>query len=453
MFKRRFWAVILLLISALIGYFVYTTNNPDASKKFKLGLDLNGGIELVYKADTSKISAGDVSGKMNSLKDLIERRVNIFGVSEPIVQVEKVGIIGGDSSEQLIVALPGQTDIAGAIAQVGKTYVLDFKFLKKEFENATTSTSTPDITADSFESTGLTGALLEKASLVFDPNTGDPTVALQFNSEGADLFAKITKENVGRRLAIFLDGGVKSMPVIREEITGGKASISGGFTGSNGTKEAKDLVNNLNLGALPIPIELISTQSVGASLGVEAVKASVHAGLWAFIVIALFLILWYRLPGLLAVVSLMIYTVINLALFKLIPVTLTAAGIAGFILSLGMAVDANILIFERMKEELARGRELGDAVKEGFARAWLSIRDSNTSSIITAIILYAFSSTSMVKGFALVFGLGVIVSMFTAITASRTLLLAIKHDHAGRVLKFLFHNGAGAESDNKVVTK
>ena len=430
----------MILLASLIGYFVYSTNGPDSSKKFKLGLDLNGGIELVYKADTSKIASADISGKMNSLKDLIEKRVNVFGVSEPIIQIEKVGIVGGDDSELLIVDLPGQTDIAGAIAQVGKTYVLEFKFLKKELEN---STSTEPLTGTAFESTGLTGALLQKATLEFNQTTGEPNVAVQFNSEGSDLFAKITAENVGRRLAIFLDGEVKSMPVIREEITGGKASISGGFMGSAGLKEAKDLVSNLNLGALPIPIELISTQSVGASLGSEAVKASLNAGLWAFIVIAIFLVLWYRLPGFLAVISLLIYSVINLALFKLIPVTLTAAGIAGFILSMGMAVDANILIFERMKEELKRGRVLADAIKEGFARAWLSIRDSNTSSIITAIILYAFSSTPVVKGFALVFGLGVLVSMFTAITASRTLLLAIKHDNAGKIMHFLFGSGAG----------
>jgi protein-export membrane protein SecD len=451
MFKRRFWAIILVLIAALIGYFVYSTNNPDSTKKFKLGLDLNGGIELVYKADTTGVANQDISTKMNALKDLIEKRVNVFGVSEAIIQIEKVNIIGGESYQQLIVDLPGQTDIAGAIAQVGKTYVLDFRFLKKEYENATSTDFMKGKKIDEiFESTGLTGALLKKATLEPDQVVpGEWKVSLEFNNEGSDLFAKITKANIGRRLSIFLDGVEMSSPVIREEITGGRASISGGFSGSAGQKEARNLVSNLNLGALPIPIELISTNAVGASLGTEAVRASVHAGLWAFIVIALFLILWYRLPGLLAVVSLSIYVAINLALFKLIPVTLTAAGIAGFILSMGMAVDANILIFERMKEELARGRELGDAVKEGFARAWLSIRDSNTSSIITAIILYAFSSTPIVKGFALVFGLGVFVSMFTAITASRTLLLAIKHDNAGKIMKFLFHNGAGIDSDNK----
>jgi protein-export membrane protein SecD len=440
MFKRRFWAIILILLASVVGYFVYSTNSADSSKRFKLGLDLNGGIELIYKADTSGIAASDVSTKMNSLKDLIDKRVNMFGVSEPIIQVESVGIIGGESYEQLIVSLPGQTDIDAAKAQVGKTYVLEFKFPKPELENSTNTNAT--ITSADFESTGLTGALLKKSALEFDQTTGEPKVTLQFDDEGSTLFAKLTKENVGRRLAIFLDGNMMSFPVIREEITGGQASISGGFAGSAGLKEAKDLVSNLNLGALPIPIELISTQSVGASLGAEAVQASTKAGIWAFLVIAIFLLSWYRLPGLLAVISLAIYVAINLALFKLIPVTLTAAGIAGFILSLGMAVDANILIFERMKEELARGRELGDAIKEGFARAWLSIRDSNTSSIITAIILYAFSSTPVVKGFALVFGLGVLVSMFTAITASRTLLLAIKHDHAGKIMHFLFGSGA-----------
>jgi preprotein translocase subunit SecD len=439
MFKRRFWAVILILSASLIGYFVYSTNLEDSKYRFRLGLDLNGGVELIYKADTTGIASADIGAKMNSLKDLIERRINVFGVSEPIIQVEKVGIVGGDSHEQLIVGLPGMTDIASAIAQVGKTYVLEFKFLKKELEN---STSTELSLVDSFEVTGLTGALLEKASLEFNPNTGEPSVSLKFNKEGSDLFASITKNNIGRNLAIFLDGNIMSMPVIREEITGGQASISGGFLGSQGLKEAKELVSNLNLGALPVPIELVSTQSIGASLGSEAVSASVKAGFWAFIIVSIFLLLWYRLPGFLSVISLSIYVILNLAVFKLIPVTLTSAGIAGFILSLGMAVDANILIFERMKEELRRGRELSDAIKEGFARAWLSIRDSNTSSMLTTIILYFFSSTAVVKSFALVFGLGVLISMFTAITVSRTLLLAMKYDKAGKIMKFLFNSGA-----------
>ncbi len=197
----------------------------------------------------------------------------------------------------------------------------------------------------------------------------------------------------------------------------------------------------MNYGALPVPVELVSTQTIGASLGAGALDDSLYAGLIAFIAVAIFLILWYRVPGLVAVIALGIYTALNLALFKLIPVTLTSAGIAGFILTLGMAVDANILIFERTKEELRRGKALPDAIKEGFHRAWLSIRDSNLSSIITAVILYYFASTPVIKGFALVFGLGVLVSMFSAITASRTLLVAVGAKGEGKFARFLFGSG------------
>jgi len=447
MIKRRFWAIVLILVSFLIGYFVYSTENASSSFKFKLGLDLNGGTELVYKADLTKATSTptEIASSMSVLRDVIEKRVNAFGVSEAVVRVERIGFTGAESEQQLIVELPGVTDIDKAVAMIGATPTLDFRLmatdtdaLSKALEKASTPEEKQKITDQMFTYTGLTGRLLKKSALEFNQTTGEAMVSLQFNSEGSDLFAKITRENVGKRLAIFLDGDLKSSPNIKEEITGGNAVISGGFVGGTGIKEAKLLVNNLNLGALPVPIQLISTQTIGASLGRDAVDASLKAGWIAFLVIAIFLILIYRLPGLLAVIALMMYTALNLALFKFIPVTLTAAGIAAFILSLGMAVDANILIFERMKEELKRGRELGDAIKEGFHRAWTSIRDSNTSSMITAVILYMFSSTAVVKGFALVFFIGVAVSMFTAITASRTLLLAIKHDKAGRVLTFLF---------------
>ncbi len=434
----------LLIAAFLVGYFVYSTETSGGNLKFKLGLDLAGGTELVYKPDLTKASTtvSDIAGAMDTLRDVIERRVNLFGVSEPIVRVEKIGLTGGAGQDQLTVDLPGITDIQKAVALIGETPTLDFRLLSLKYASSTEAEIDQVVKTSGldtvFEPTGLTGKYLQKSVLEFDQNTGLPEVSLQFNSDGGKLFAKITRENVGRRLAIFLDGDLKSMPNIREEITGGNAVISGGFSGSAGIAEAKTLVNNLNLGALPIPIELISTQSVGASLGHDAVAASTKAGAIAFIVIAIFLVLIYRLPGLLATIALLIYGALNLALFKLIPVTLTAAGIAGFILSVGMAVDANILIFERMKEEMKRGRELGDAISEGFKRAWTSIRDSNISSMITAIILYSFSSTSVVKGFALVFFIGVLTSMFTAITASRTLLLSIKHDHAGKVLKWLF---------------
>ncbi|MFA6446200.1 MAG: protein translocase subunit SecD [Candidatus Paceibacterota bacterium] len=442
MLKTRFIAVIILIASFGVGYFVYTSQSSESSRNFKLGLDLNGGTELVYKADVSALGSGDITSAMSALRDVIECRVNLFGVSEPIVQTESVGGIAGQGAEnRLIVELPGVTDIEKAVALIGQTPLLEFKLLKKSAENLTQDQLKDKTVADLFEDTGLTGRYLKSSQLEFNQTTFEPIVGIQFNSDGEKLFASITKNNVGRYLAIFLDGQSISMPVIREEILGGKATISGGFTGSTGREEARVLVNNLNLGALPVPISLISTQTVGSTLGSDAVKASVDAGMWAFLVIAIFLILWYRLPGLVATVSLGIYVVINLALFKLIPVTLTAAGIAAFVLSLGMAVDANILIFERMKEEFRRGRKLDDAIREGFSRAWLSIRDSNISSMITAVVLYYFASTSVVKGFALVFFIGVLTSMLTAITVSRTLLIAIRTVRTGRVAHFLFSNG------------
>ena len=259
---------------------------------------------------------------------------------------------------------------------------------------------------------------------------------LAFNNEGKEMFAQITKENLGKTIAIYLDGVAITAPVVRDEIKDGKAEISGGFT----AEEAKTLVRDLNYGALPVPIELISTQSIGASLGENVLNRGIMAGVYGLILVALFLIFWYRLPGILAVLSLVFYVVIMLALFKVIPVTLTSAGIAGFILSVGMAVDANVLVFERIKEELNSGRDIENAVQEGFSRAWLSIRDSNISSIITAIILFWFG-TSLVEGFALTFGIGVLISMFTALTVTRTFLLAIAPKKEGKFCKFIFGSG------------
>ena len=426
MAKYRFWAVIIVAIAVVAGFFVWNSEKAGSSQKFKLGLDLSGGTHLVYKADTSKIAAADVSSAMQSLRDVIERRVNLFGVSEPIVQIEEGGVFGNSSGEQrLIVELPGVTDIAEAIKRIGETPVLEFKLLSKDAQDKITAGQEKIDTTNSsgmFLDTGLTGRSLMKASIQFDQNSGNkPIIGLKFNQEGADLFSKITKENVGSILGIFLDGNLIEAPSIKEEITGGQAVITGDFTPDG----AKQIVRDLNYGALPMPISLISTETIGATLGDQAVNASVKAGLYAFIVVALFLVAWYRFKGLVAVLALAIYTVINLVLFKLIPVTLTSAGIAGFILSIGMAVDANILIFERTKEELKRGKNKHDALKEGFHRAWSSIRDSNLSSIITAVILYYFASTPVIKGFALVFLIGVLVSMFSAVTASRTILFAI----------------------------
>jgi len=425
--KYRSWSVVLILALAFFGWFITSRFFP-----FRLGLDLAGGTQLTYKADTASIPQADISGAMETLKDVIERRVNLFGVSEPVIQVEGAGAFSREN--RLIVDLPGVTEIQEAITLIGQTPTLEFRLMKEGITSAPTATSTLD---DYFVSTGLTGRFLSRAILEFNNQSGgEPIVSLQFNAEGSELFSKITRENVGKVLAIILDGEPITTPVIREEITGGKAVISGNFN----PQEAKTLVRNLNYGALPLPIELVGTQTIGPSLGTTAVNAGIKAGMWGFILVALFLILWYRLPGFVATIALSMYVLISLAVFKLIPVTLTAAGIAGFILSIGMAVDANILIFERMKEELKRGRSLTDAIHEGFHRAWLSIRDSNISSLITALVLF-WLGTSAVKGFALTFGLGVLISMFTAITVSRTFLFALPQKGESKVSKFLFGSG------------
>lgn len=433
MFKQRIIALLVIIAAIGVGYFVYQTELGNSHYAFKLGLDLNGGSHLVYQADVSEVAAADVASSMDALRNVIERRINLFGVSEPLVQTESAGLVAGKAiAQKLIVELPGVADIDKAIEMIGKTPLLEFKLVKEEPPAAGTTTPTLTLTP-----TGLTGRLLKRAALEFDQNLGEPQVLLTFTEEGKTLFAKITKENIGKVLGIFLDGQPLSLPVVREEIRDGNAVISGNFTPA----EAKTLVRDLNYGALPVPIKLLSTQKIGASLGADAVKAGVKAGEISFLVIALFLILWYRLPGLVATVALAIYVALNLALFKLIPVTLTAAGITGFILSIGMAVDANILIFERLKEELRRGRTLTDAIHEGFARAWTSIRDSNLSSIITAVILFWFASTSVIKGFALVFGIGVITSMLTAISVSRTLLVALGFKGENKITRFLFSCG------------
>lgn len=428
MLWTRLTAVALLLIGAGVGYFTYTTQAPDNSFAFTYGLDLAGGTHLVYQADTSEVDSQNIGDAMSSLRDVIERRVNLFGVSEPIVQVEKGGI-GSDGSNRLIVELPGVTNLEDAISAIGKTPTLDFRL------------AMPVGTSTQYVATGLTGQYVENAQLEFGSGgavqvSNAPVILLSFTSEGAEKFKDITEKNVGKALGIFLDGQIISDPVIQEAIPGGKATITGVFT----PEEAREIVRNLNFGALPVPISLLSSQTVGASLGAEALDASAAAGLIGFVLVAIFLVFWYRVPGLVAVVALVFYIVLSLAVFKLIPVTLTVAGLAAFILSIGMAVDANILIFERTREELESGKSLHDAIHEGFNRAWLSIRDSNLSSIITGVILFWLGGTAIIKGFALVFVIGVLISMFTAITVSRTLLLAIGFKDS-KTSRFLFGNG------------
>jgi preprotein translocase subunit SecD len=426
--RARIFAAVIIL---LVGGIYFFTNKID----FKLGLDLNGGTHLTYQADVSQIPSNEINESMTALRAIIERRINALGVAEPIVQVEQ-GSIAGQNVHKLIVELPGVSDVNKATEIIGQTPTLDFRLVSTEVSTSTRATSTASSTVN-FIPTGLTGRLIKRANVEFNPNTSEPLVSLEFNEEGKDLFAKITEENVGREIAIFLDGTPISAPVVREPIKDGRAQISGNFT----VEEARELVRNLNYGALPVPIQLVGTQTIGASLGQDALTDSVKAGIIGFIIVALFLIIWYRLPGLIATISLIVYIALNLIIFKLIPVTLTSTGLAGFILSIGMAVDANILIFERMKEEFRRGLSLEEAIREGFSRAWFSIRDGNLSSLITAAILFWFATSALIQGFALVFGIGVLVSMFTAITVSRTLMFSIGVEKNSKTTDFLFGSG------------
>lgn len=439
MFAIRYWSVVILIAAAAVGFFVYSTTGTGGRFDFKLGLDLSGGTQLVYNADTSQIEPANVTDSLASLREVVERRVNAFGVGEPLVQTEQGGALGG-GGYRLVVELPGITDVDEAVRLIGETPVLEFK-LVREGVDATVYETASSTNTEVFVDTGLTGAFLSRATLQFGNGQGAlataPTIRVDFNAEGASLFSAITTANTGRLLAIFLDGKLLSAPVIQTPITDGIAIISG--SGYN-AETAREMVRNLNLGALPVPIELASTETIGATLGDEALRAGLVAGTAGFVLLSLFMILWYRLPGLVAVVSLFIYILIMLALFKLIPVVLTAAGIAGFILSVGLAVDANVLIAERIKEELAAGRATQAAIREGFARAWLAIRDSNVAHIIAAVILFWFG-TSLIKGFALVFGLGVIVSMLSAITISRTFLLALGVNTDKPLGHFLMRSG------------
>ena len=439
MTQRRLIAVLILLLGAGIGWFVYSSQ-LHSWRPFKLGLDLSGGTELTYHADLSAIQSGDVTDSMAALRDTIERRVNLFGVSEPLVQTETAGTFAGAPEQRLIVQLPGVTDTQQAIALIGQTPVLEFRLLKNGATAPPEGQALASSTADAlFEPAAITGKDLASASLQFASGAGSlgqPQVVLKFDSAGSAEFASLTAANVGKIFGIFLDGVPISEPVIQESIPDGTAVISGGFTAA----QARDLARNLNEGALPVPITLISTETISGTLGGAAVHDGIIAGMWGVGLVMLFMIFWYRLPGLMAVFALSIYVAFMLAIFMLLPVTLTAAGIAGFILSIGMAVDANILIFERTKEELRAGKPTTTAIHDGFGRAWPSIRDSNTSSMITAVILFWFG-TSIIQGFALVFGIGVLVSMLTAISVSRTFLMALGIESTGGFTRFLFGSG------------
>lgn len=447
----RIAALLILLTGCGVGYFVISTElDAQSNYGFKLGLDLAGGTHLVYRADVSELPEASVDESMQALREVIERRVNsrdlagATGVLDPIVQVEESSTLSGVDEQRLIVELPGITDTEAAVALIGETPLLEFRLVAVEYETLITEVLNGDLNAipsEGYIYTGLTGRQLEDAQLEFSSGQGAglanaPVVRVTFNNEGAQLFEDITRENTGRFLAIFLDGNPISIPVIQSEIRGGTAVITGNFT----PEEGRNLARDLDFGALPVPIELISTQTIGASLGGETVSRGMQAGAVGLAAVALFMLLWYRLPGLFAILSLAIYIALVLAVFKLIPVTLTAAGVAGFILSIGMAVDANVLIFERIKEELRSGKTTSDGVRAGFARAWLSIRDGNLTGLITAVVIF-YAGTFLTKGFAVTLSIGIAASMLSAILVTRTLMLVFGNLEQRGIIKFLFGSG------------
>ena len=414
-FLRRRHILPLMFIALLLGLGVWALadkeinlgnwdrGNSDTVFGLRLGLDLKGGARLVYQADVPDVTDEDLEGVIDS----IERRVNAFGVSEPVIQQ-----LGDDKVQ---VQLAGIDDVEEAKRLIGRTAFLDFRELDAEgnFIPALARNRQGD-------EEHLTGRSLKRnAQVVANTQSGLPQVAFEFESGGGDMFEQITRRNLGKPLGIFLDGQEVSSPIVQ-----GIISSSGVITGLS-FKESRLLSIQLNAGALPVPLKLIREETVDATLGKDSLNKSVIAGIVGLVAVLAFMVLNYRSPGILASSTMLIYIIIVLAIFKTIPVTLTLAGLAAFILSIGMAVDANILIFERTKEELRAGKSPTAAIESGFDRAWPSIRDSNISTFITSGILFWFGDRlgeTVITGFALTLSIGVAVSMFTAIFITRRFL-------------------------------
>jgi protein-export membrane protein SecD len=533
--KIRLSLLGILLLTVLAGLVSWPSGPTVPGRdvvKVNLGLDMQGGVALLYQADVSQVPEEDRLTQLNTTRELLETRVNPDGTLEPVIQTVRSG-----DEYRLSIELPGVSDINEAIRRIGETPKLEFKveaeppqrseeekqeirdrneqkksdaeevlkkaqqpdakfaqiarnnsedpfvaeegglvedvqegqlppaldtavfgetkagdvhpelietdqgyFIVKIIEKTTPEEGDEEGVATAtirqisfakeaeeiqqvepfFVDTGLTGEQLEDAAAVRDATTNFPAVSLTFNSEGRDIFAELTRNNINKQIAIYLDGEIMSAPVVNQEIPNGEAQITGDFT----FEEAKALADRLDLGALPVNLTLISQQNVGPTLGQASIERSLFAGVLGLVLLSIFMIVYYRLPGLMGVAALVIYSLIVLAVFKLWPITLTLAGVAGFILSIGMAVDANVLIFERMKEELRAGKAVDMSVADGFKRAWTSIRDSNLSSLITCLILYWFGS-SLIRGFAITLAIGIVVSMFSAITISRNLLAVV----------------------------
>jgi protein-export membrane protein SecD len=412
--RKRMLAFLTLIVtvSVVAGVFSYQPlwQRISSFRPWSLGLDLAGGSLLTYDIDVSKVKDTEQDNVIRGLRDVIEKRVNLFGVSEPKVYNEKVG-----NSNRLVIELAGIKDIDKAIAMIGQTPFLEFREVKQDEK----STSTV-----SFVPTELNGRYVVSAQVGRDQTAGFPEIDFTLNDEGAVLFEKITGNNIGKAICLFIDGQPiipdsfeDSCPRVQGMISGGKARITGQFS----ITRAQQIVERFNAGALPAPITLVNQQTVGADFGKDSLQKAIFAGAIGMLAVMIFMLTYYRTLGIFASFALIIYTALALGLFKIVPITLTLSGIAGFILSIGMAVDANILVYERTKEEMKKGIPHAAAIEEGFRRAWTSIRDSNVSTLITSAVLY-FLTSSFVQGFALTLFLGVVISMFSAITTTRLML-------------------------------
>lgn len=431
--RRNLWIIFgVIVVIIAFGSLIDIPKSPLLGQKIKatLGLDLVGGTELVYQADLS--GSTQKIADMSNLISVFRSRIDGLGVAEPTIQTA--------GADKVIIELPGIKNINEAIDKIGSTYELAFYEEGTELDGVQLAGYYEGDYAypGYWKKTDLTGRNLitDQTEATFQggsQNTlnSDPVVSIAFNDSGRGKFDQLTKNNLNKRIAIVLDNKIVSAPTVQTEITDGKAVI----TGSKDIKEAQKLASRLKEGALPISAKLIGQQNVGATLGKDSLKKSIVAGIVGLILVGIFMISYYKTSGLIAMGALVIYAIITLALYKIIPVTLTLAGVAGFVLSIGMAIDANILIFERMKEELAMGKTLNMAIIDGFKRAWTSVKDSNLSSIITCLILYYTAGSGPVKGFALTLGLGIIISLFTAVTVTRTAMLLI----AGSKAKGLIH--------------
>ncbi len=426
------WLVIILVIVA-VAIWIDLPNNPgihiggiNRDIDTRLGLDLVGGVQALLEADLPEGTVIDVE-KMRTATRIVENRVNGLGVMEALVQQ------AGD--RRIVVELPGVEDPTVAISTIQETGLLEFVDMGRTPQAAGTIIVTDVFTSESPQTdervwhTVMTGDTIENVQVRRDPS-GQYVIQFQLNSEGADIFAEYTTDHVGEYLGIVLDKTVVSAPVVNEPINEGEGVISGAFT----IESANNLAVQLRYGSLPIPLKVVETRTIGPSLGQDSLQKSLVALLIGFIVVILFMALYYRLPGVLADVSIIFYALVTFSILRYIPVTLTLPGIAGFMLSTGSALDANILIFERLKEELRAGRKLNQAVDIAWKRAWPSIRDSNVATLITCTILFWFGSAfgaTIVKGFSLTLAIGVIISLFTAIVVTRTfmnLVLAFVQD-------------------------